>query len=58
MALSDFHMTEKDAETVLSCYLHSKILEIFAYGIYTVIYCVAVYLTCKFAIHFEVSRSD
>lgn len=48
MALSDFNMTENEAEYLLGSLLHCYILEILAYGIYTVMYFVALYLTRKF----------
>ena len=47
MALSDFGMTKSDAEYILGSLLHSTILEILAYGIYTSVYCVAMYLIRK-----------
>ena len=47
MALSDYDMTESDAEYILSSLLHSHILEILAFGMYTVVYCLAVYFTGK-----------
>lgn len=46
MSLSDFGMTVDDAKYILGSELHSDILEVLAYGMYTVIYCVALYLIC------------
>lgn len=50
MSLSDIGVTEQDAQYILGTFLHSWILQIFAYGIYTVVYCVALCLTCKLSI--------
>ena len=49
MALSDLGLTEDAAAYILRSYLHAFILEILAYGIYTAVYCVTLYLTCMFS---------
>ena len=46
MALSDFGLTENDAQYLLGSVLHAIIVQILVYGMYTVVYCVALYLTC------------
>lgn len=49
--LSDLGMTENDAQHFVSSLLHSYVLQIMGYGMYTVIYFVALYLTCTLRFH-------
>ena len=49
MALSDLGMTENDAQYILGSLLHSFILEIMVYGMYTAMSCIAMYLICTFS---------
>lgn len=44
---SNFGLTETEIVYELGHILHSNILDILAYGIYTAIFFVALYLTCE-----------